>query len=128
MLELQIREKVYQFNFGMGFMHEINKKINQPVDGLKDVSRNIGLRYYVSGLIDNDVEDLVEVLFAANKGFTPRVTKELLDEFIDNISDIDSFFEEVLDYLKQANATKKITMLLLAEVERMKAEQAQAKN
>ena len=46
-MELTIKEQVYQFNFGMGFLREMNRKVTMPVDGIKDVKRHIGLRYMV---------------------------------------------------------------------------------
>lgn len=124
MLELTINGQVYEFHFGMGFMREINKKVGTPVDGLPDVKKNIGLQYMVAGIIDGDVEALTEVLDVANKGKTPRVTKMLLDEYIDNEdTDIDALFESVLDFLKRANATKKTVAGLLAAIEREQAKQ-----
>lgn len=126
MLELTIKEKVYQFNFGMGFMREINRLVGRPVDGLPDVKKNIGLQYKLAGILDGDVEDLVDVLFAANKGQNPRVTKELLDAHIDNEStDIDNLFDEVLADLKCANATKKTVKSLLDALEAEQKKQAQ---
>lgn len=128
MFELEIKGQVYQFCFGMGFLREINKRINQPVDGLKDVKKDVGLGYYVLLLIDRDVEALVDVLFAANKGFDRRVTTALLDSYIDDAdTDIEALFVMVLDFLKQANATKKKTMELveMAEEEAKKAKAAQ---
>ena len=122
MFELTIKEQVYQFNFGMGFMREINKRMQSPVDGLKDVNKNIGLRYMIASIIDGDLEALVDVLDAANKGFSPRVTKALLDSYIDDEgTDIDRLFDDVLGFLKSANATKKTTMDLLEAVENQKA-------
>ncbi|MFR2188797.1 MAG: tail assembly chaperone, partial [Blautia sp.] len=41
-MELTINGQVYQFNFGMGFMREMNKKVTMPVDGVKDAKKNIG--------------------------------------------------------------------------------------
>ena len=35
MMELTINGTVYEFNFGMGFLREINKRVQTPVDGLK---------------------------------------------------------------------------------------------
>lgn len=125
MFELTINEQVYQFNFGMGFLREVNKKVRQPIDGLANVEKNIGLRYTLAGVIDGDLEDLVDVLDAANKGMTPRVTRNLLDSLIDNPeTDIDKLFEGVIDFLKSANATKKTVLILLemAEKEKAKAE------
>lgn len=122
MFELTIEGKVYQFNFGMGFLREINKKVSSPVDGLKDVKKNIGLNYIVSGVIDGELEDLVELLDCANKGQSPRVTKALLDSYIDDENtDIDALFESVIDFLKKANATKNTTKELLEVLEIQKA-------
>lgn len=124
MFELEIKGQMYQFNFGMGFLREINKKINQPVDGLKDVKKDVGLGYTVLLLIDRDVEALVDTLFAANKGFDRRVTTALLDSYIDDPNtDIEELFVRVLDFLKSANATKKKTMELV-EMAQKEAEKA----
>lgn len=122
MFELTMNEQVYQFNFGMGFMREINKKIGVPVDGLPNVKKNIGLKYYVALVIDKDVEALVDILDTANKGMNPRITRDLLDSYIDDPdTDIDTLFDEVIDFLKQTNATKNVTMDLLEAVEKEKA-------
>ena len=108
MFELTINEAVYQFNFGMGFMREINKTLSAPVEGNKDIKKNIGLRFKVASLYDGDLEALVEILEAANKGFNPRVTRALIDAYIDNPeTDVDELIEEVLNFLRNANATKK---------------------
>lgn len=124
MFELTMNEQVYQFNFGMGFMREINKKIGIPVDGLPNVKKNIGLQYYVALVIDKDVEALVDILDTANKGMNPRITREVLDAYIDDPdTDIDALFDEVIDFLKQTNATKNVTMELLEAVEKEKAKQ-----
>lgn len=121
MFELEINGQVYEFNFGMGFLRELNKRVSAPVDGLPDVKKNIGLQYVIAGVIDGDLEDLVEVLDCANRGKNPRVTKQLLDEYIDNENtDIELLFESVIDFLKSANATKKTTLSLLEELEKQK--------
>lgn len=126
MLELTIKDTVYQFNFGMGFMREINKRIGTPVEGLKDVKKNIGLQYMVAGIIDGDLEALSEVLLVANQGQNPRVTSKLIDEYIDSEdTDIDNLFDQVLDFLKSANATKKTVATLLEAIEREKEKAAE---
>jgi hypothetical protein len=119
MFELIINDTVYQFNFGMGFLRDINKKIDIPVDGLPGVRENVGLRYTVGMLIANDLETLVEVLFTANKGFKPRITPEKLDAYIEDAdTDIDALFEKVLDFLKKSNATRKTVCDLLEAFEK----------
>ena len=119
MFELIINDTVYQFNFGMGFLRDINKKIDIPVDGLPGVRENVGLRYTVGMLIANDLETLVEVLFTANKGFKPRITPEKLDAYIEDAdTDIDALFERVLDFLKKSNATRKTVCDILEAFEK----------
>lgn len=126
MFELTIKDNVYQFNFGMGFMREMNKRVCTPVDGLKDVKQNIGLRFCVLSIINKDIEALVDALEVANKGMNPRVTRQLLDAHIDDdATDVEKLFDEVLDFLKNANATKMATMAVLEEVEKQKANQNQ---
>ena len=123
MFELTINGSVYGFNFGMGFMREMNKRISTNVEGL-NVKKNIGLQYAVAGILDGDVETLVDVLDVANKGFVPRVSRELLDSYIDDENnDIDKLFEDVTDFLKRTNATKKVTLMLLEELEKQKQKQ-----
>ena len=124
MLELTIKETVYQFNFGVGFLREINKRLGKPIDGIPGEKENIGAQFKIAGVIAGDVEALVDVLDVANKTEKPRVTRDLLDYHIDNeVEDIDTLFESVIDFLKQKNATKKITLNLLKEYEKqMKAE------
>lgn len=118
MLELTINGVVYPFHFGMGFLREINKKVGAPVDGLKDVKKNIGLQYMVAGMIDGDLEALVEILDVANKGQSPRVTRPALDSYIeDESTDIEALFDEVLDFLRNANATKKTVSALMRAIE-----------
>ena len=117
MLELTINDIVYSFNFGMGFMREINKKESIPVDGFQ-TKKNIGLQYFVAGILDGDIEALVEVLDTANKGQTPRVTKKGIDAYIDDENtDIDKLFTDVIDFLKHSNATKKATTALVEALE-----------
>jgi hypothetical protein len=122
MFELTIKDKVYGFNFGMGFMREVNKTVSTPVDGLPDVKKNIGLQYMIAGLIDGDLEALVDILLAANKGQNVRLTRDALDAYIDDENtDIDALFAEVLDFLRNANATKKTVATLLKVLEEQKA-------
>ena len=108
MMELTINGAVYEFNFGMGFLREINKRVQTPVDGLKGVDKNIGLQFTVASIIDGDVEALVDALDIANKGMIPRITRQELDAYIDDAdTDIDGLFSMVIDFLSKANATKK---------------------
>ena len=108
MFELTIKGNVYQFAFNMGFLRAANKTLKAPVDGVPNAEKNVGLRMMIIDVIDGDMESLVNILDLANAGFTPRVTKDLLDDHINNPeTDIDKLFETVLDFLEKSNATRK---------------------
>lgn len=125
MFELTINDKIYSFNFNMRFLREINKRVVAPVDGLKNVNRNIGLNFILSGVIDGDIEDLVCLLECAGATSDPRPTRAILDAYIDDEStDIDALFENVIDFLSSANCTKKAAKELKEAAEKMKAQQA----
>lgn len=110
MFELTIKGTSYQFNFGIGFVREINKSIQKPADGVPGVKEDIGLAYNVGQIINGDVITLVDVLEAANKGQSPRITKQALEEYVDDPdTDIDKLFEDVMDFFRTANATRKVT-------------------
>lgn len=128
-MELTINGQVYQFKFGMGFLREINKQTNMPVDGLPGVKKDVGFRYALMNLVNGDPDALVNILDVANKGQNPRVTRNLLDDHIDDEdTDIDELTDTVMGFLKNANATKKATNEIVETLEkekqRMEAEEA----
>lgn len=129
MFELTINDKVYQFNFGIGFMREIDPTITKPIDDIKGKVQNLGLQYAVAGIIDGDVLTLADVLLRANKGYEPRLTQKEVESFIDDPdTNIDQVFEDVLGFLRTANATKKVTLNLMEAVEKEKAKEAATAN
>lgn len=121
MFELTINNAVYQFKFGMGFLKEINKVYQKPIDGVPNAKENVGLQMHVAGLHGGGCEYLVEVLDAANKGQNPRVTRALLEQYIDECEDIDQLFEDVLLGLKSSNATKTVACKMLEELVKAEA-------
>jgi len=71
MFELTIKNEVYQFNCGMGFLREVNKRMQTPVEGVKDAKQNIGLRYMVAGVLDGDVECWLTFWMLPTKDLNP---------------------------------------------------------
>lgn len=118
MMELQIREQVYQFKFGFGFMREIDKQ--QIVKAPNGTQQNIGFQTAVGGILDGDAQALEDVLLLANKGQEPRLTADVLEEYIENEeTDVDALFDGVIDFLKKSNVSKKKTLNLLKQAEAM---------
>lgn len=123
MMELTIGGQVYQFNFGMGFLREANKTVSEKINNATDKKKDVGATYMIAGIIDGDPEDLVNALDLANKGQSPRVTRALLDSYVESTdTDIDQLFEDVLDFLERANVTKKIVERLKKRIEEAKAQ------
>lgn len=124
MFELTIKGTVYQFAFNMGFLRRINKTMGMPVDGVPNAKKNVGLQYLVAGVMDGELESLVDILYAANEKQEPRVTTALLDDYIDECEDIEGLFKTVLDFLEQSNATKSAVLKLKEALEEEKAKRA----
>lgn len=117
MFELTIQEQVYQFKFGIGFVKEINKTVAKPVDGIPGEKEEVGLRYSIAKIMDGNVLELIRILVLANKGFEPRITEKVLETYIDDeLEDIDTLFNSVMDFLEKANATRRTTKELLEAV------------
>ena len=125
MMELTINGQVYQFNFGMGFLREANKLVSSSVEGT-NVKKDIGARYMIARVIDGEADALVDLLDVANKGQNPRVTKAALDAYIDDPdTDIDQLFDDTMDFLGKANATRKMVAKMQEAIEEAKANQNQ---
>ena len=123
MMELTINGTVYQFKFGMGFLREANKLTVVPVQGMPGTTKEIGARYLIASVVvDQEPNALVDLLDLANKGENPRVTKTMLDSYIDSEEvDIDELMEKTKDFLSKANATKKAVKEILKEYEEQMA-------
>lgn len=116
MRELEIGGQIIQLNFGMGFLREIDRKQAVTEDG---ITANVGLKLAVGNLCDGNVETLVDVIYLANTGCDPRITRDGIDRLIESDStDIDKVFDDVLVFLKTANTTKKNTLKALENVEK----------
>lgn len=121
MFELTINGQVYQFRFGIGFLRDMNKTATVPVPDVPGKMKHIGAKYVIASIMDSDLESLMSALLVANKTESPRVTQALLDEYIeDESTDIDKLFEDVLDFLGKANATRKEVMTIQKNIEEAK--------
>lgn len=123
MFELTINNTVYQFNFGFGFLRDINKTY-KSVDEKTKQERELGLQYNIASLIDGDVEAIVTILDIANKGCDPRITRQDIEKYIeDENTNIDDLFDMVMDFLSKANCTKKEVQKFMENLEELKKNQ-----
>lgn len=117
-MELTINGQVYQFKFGFGFIKEINKQVSNK--GANGIQQEVGFETALAGMLDGDIQALTNILTVANKGQDPRVTESLLESYIeDPNTDIDALFDEVLDFLKKSNVSKKKTNMFMKRLEKM---------
>lgn len=102
--ELTINGNTYEFNFGMGFIRQIDPKHTQKVNG---ITQNIGLIVEMAKIIDGDIIALYEALRMANKGFTPRLEQADFDKWIeDPDTDIEKVFKTVEGFFGNSNCCK----------------------
>ena len=112
MFELTIKGTVYPFNLGIGFVREINKTVKVEMSGVKEEA---GLTMAMTHLYDGSVIALVDILDFANKGREPRVSKQDLEDYIeDPDTDIEKLFDDVIGFFTKSNATKKQAAKLFA--------------
>lgn len=124
MFELVINKNTYQFNFGFGFVNELDPTIKQSIDGVKGKMQDMGLHFAICDLIDGNVLTLFDVLKRGNKGFTPRLEETEIEAHLDNPeNDVEDLFKKVLGFLEKSNYTKKKTKDLIKLAEREKAKQ-----
>nr|DAM24678.1 MAG TPA: tail assembly chaperone [Caudoviricetes sp.] len=120
-MELTINGKVYQFKASIAFMRLANNLVEEKVDNT-NLAQKVGLRYLIAGLIDGDVEQLINALDFMNTGFDQRLTRKEIEDFIEDENvDVDSIFEMVLDFLSKANVSKRTYNALMEQVNREKA-------
>ncbi|MFQ8593311.1 MAG: tail assembly chaperone [Thomasclavelia spiroformis] len=120
-MELTINGKVYQFKASIAFMRLANNLVEEKVDNT-NLAQKVGLRYLIAGLIDGDVEQLINALDFMNTGFDQRLTRKEIEDFIEDENvDVDGIFEMVLDFLSKANVSKRTYNVLMEQVNREKA-------
>ena len=70
------------------------------------------------GLMDGEIEDLINALDFTNEGLEPRITRKEIEEYLeDETTDIDKLFEDLLDFFEKANVSKRAMKLLKKQIE-----------
>lgn len=118
-IELTINGEVYKLVAGFGFLREINSKAKVLLDDIKQ-EKKVGMTLYFANLIEGDVEALADVIDMLNKGQTPRLKRADIEGYIaDDDTDIDELFKTVIDFLSQANVSKKVMMTVKGTVDKV---------
>ncbi|MGI6168291.1 MAG: tail assembly chaperone [Christensenellales bacterium] len=120
MFELNILGTTYEFNFGIGFVKEINKTYQRPIDGMPGAKEDVGLSVKIAQVLSGDVPVLIDVLERANKGKDPRITAEILEKYVDDEdTDIDVLFDKVIGFFEKSNSCKRVTKNMKEAMEKI---------
>ncbi|MDO4803889.1 MAG: tail assembly chaperone [Lachnospiraceae bacterium] len=120
LMELEIGGTVYSFRAGFAFIREVDPMKKQKQNGME---QNVGLNVLIGGLYDGNVDDLLTCLDAMNKTEKPRATKTALEGYIEECDDIDGLFDQVKDFLSNANCTRRKARQLAEMYDKMMQKQ-----
>lgn len=112
---ITIKDKEYNVHFGIAFLRELDKKYETK--GIGGISFGVGIEVCVPKIVNGDVLALYEVVKTGIEGTKP--SDKALDEYFDTC-DIDALTEEVLEELKNSNATRKKTEAAMTEINQAK--------
>ena len=102
-MQITINEKEYNVKFGVKFVRKMDEKYYVSDGGIKF---GMALEKKLPTLFAGDVVTLAEVLYEGTCAESKRPAKDEIDTFIDEHEDIEGLFEEVLEELKNSNATQ----------------------
>lgn len=121
-MEIEVNGEIYQLVAGFGFLHEVNKRVTVDVPNTKS-KKEVGLKFMVASIMDGDIDALVDCIFCMNIGQTPRLNKAYIERYLEDVEDIDKVFEDVFNFLFQANACKKEVKSLMTSMQKEEKEE-----
>lgn len=121
-MEIEVNDETYQLVAGFGFLHEVNKRVTVDVPNTKN-KKEIGLKFMVASIMDGDIDALVDCIFCMNADQTPRLKKADVERYLEDVEDIDKVFEDVINFLSQANACKKEVKSLMTSMQKEEKEE-----
>ena len=121
-MEIEVNGETYQLVAGFVFLHEVNKRVTVDVPKTKN-KKEVGLKFMVASIMDGDIDALVDCIFCMNIGQTPRLKKTDIERYLEDVEDIDKVFEDVINFLSQANACKKEVKSLMTSMQKEEKEE-----
>lgn len=121
-MEIEVNGETYQLVAGFGFLHEVNKRVTVDVPNTKN-KKEVGLKFMVASIMDGDIDALVDCIFCMNIEQTPRLKKTDIERYLEDVEDIDKVFEDVINFLSQANACKKEVKSLMTSMQKEEKEE-----
>lgn len=114
-MQLEIKGKTHNVKFGTRFVAEMDKNHVTEREGMKF---GTGLQSTVPFLFERNVVTLAEIIYTGTVTESPRPSLNDVYDYIDEVDDIEKLFNDVLDELRQSNASK----LFIAKLDKNMAE------
>lgn len=103
-MQLEINGKTYSFKFGIKFIRELDKRMPLEAEGLK-LGMGLATRV-IPELKSGNVATLSDILYLANRTEKEKISQDDLDDYIDDVEDIEALFDDVHKELGESNAGK----------------------
>ena len=100
---LEINDQEYSFKFGIRFLREMDKKYTIQQNG---IPFGASMQMIAAKLLTGDITALMQVLTVASETEKPKVKESELECYIEELDDIEKFLDDVMEELKNSNATK----------------------
>lgn len=101
---LTINGNDYEIRFGIGFVRALDQEYFVQNDS--GAKFGAGLETKIPMLLANDIVTLSDFIYLGTCTESKRPTRDEVDDFIDQVEDIEGLFNEVAEELKKHNATK----------------------
>lgn len=111
---IKIDNTEHVVRFGIKFVGEVDKLFSDKKDAY-----GVGMAYAVPRLLDGDVPFLSKILWLSMCTEKNRPSQDKVDEFVENVDNIEALMAETIEELKNANATKLKTRQMVTLFERL---------
>ena len=113
-MTIKIDNTEHVVRFGIRFVGEVDKLFSDKKDAY-----GVGMAYAVPRLLDGDVPFLSKILWLSMCTEKNRPSQDKVDEFVENVDNIEALMAETIEELKNANATKLKTRQMVTLFERL---------
>jgi len=112
-MQIEINKKKYNCVFGVKFIRELDKRFGLVRN---DVNLGMALTTSLPQLLSGNIDTLSNIIYTATITENPRPSKDEVDDFLDNVKDIEAFFDETIKSLEESNAGKLAVRALKEEL------------
>ncbi|OTN83686.1 hypothetical protein A5819_003783 [Enterococcus sp. 7E2_DIV0204] len=112
-MQIEINKKKYNCVFGVKFIRELDKEFGLVRNG---VNLGMALTTSLPQLLSGNIDTLSNIIYTSTITENPRPSKDEVDDFLDNVKDIEAFFDETIESLEESNAGKLAVRALKEEL------------